>query len=460
MKHQPTLDPSFLPAVLWNRDFQNRVQRNRGGEPFAIALERPGGSVSRFDTRIFLDPDGVQLKESVRYVERILKFLLWQRGGATISLGGNREVARQVAAFYQPGGERSFDCKFIGEQVYLQPLAFRIGSVDEVPEARETTIPLGRHLDGCRIGFDLGGSDRKSAAVIDGKVVFSEEVEWDPYFERDPEYHYQGINDSLKRAAAHLPRIDAIGGSAAGVYVDNEVRVASLFRGVSDEDFDKRVRRMFFDLKKEWNDVPFDVVNDGEVTALAGAMSTGKNAMLGVAMGTSEAVGYVNPEGHITPWLNELAFAPVDYRGNAPVDEWSGDHGCGAQYFCQQAVARLAPAAGLDYPAGMGFPERLVEVQKLMKEGDPRAGGIYDTIGTCFGYSIAHYADFYEIENVLILGRVTSGEGGERIISKALAVLAGEFPELHEKISLRTPGEKEKRHGQSIAAASLPALEG
>lgn len=460
MKNQPTLDPSFVPAVLWNRDFQNRVQQNGGGEPFAIALERPGGSISRFDTRIFSDPDGAQLKDSVRYVERILKFLLWQRGGATLSLGGNRQVSGQVAAFYQPDGERSFDCKFIGEQVYLQPLAFRFGSVDEVPEARETTIPLGRHLDGCRIGFDLGGSDRKSAAVIDGEVVFSEEVEWDPYFESDPEYHYQGINDSLKRAAAHLPRVDAIGGSAAGVYVDNEVRVASLFRGVSEEDFDKRVRRMFFDLKKEWNEVPFEVVNDGEVTALAGAMSTGKNAVLGVAMGTSEAVGYVNPEGHITPWLNELAFAPVDYRENAPVDEWSGDHGCGAQYFCQQAVARLAPAAGLEYPAGMGFPERLVEVQKLMKEGDSRAGDIYDTIGTCFGYSIAHYADFYEIENVLILGRVTSGEGGERIISNALAVLAGEFPELHEKISLRTPGEKEKRHGQSIAAASLPALEG
>lgn len=458
MKNQPTLDPSFIPAVLWNRDFQNRVRLSGGGEPFAIALERPGGSVSRFDTRIFSQPDAAQLKECVRYVERILKFLLWQRGGATISLGGNREVAGQVAAFYQADGERSFDCKFIGDQVYLQPLAFHFGKVDDLPEAKETTIPLGRHLDGCRIGFDLGGSDRKSAAVIDGEVVFSEEIEWDPYFESNPEYHYQGINDSLKRAAAHLPRVDAIGGSAAGVYVDNEVRVASLFRGVSEEDFDRRVRRMFFELKKEWNDVPFDVVNDGEVTALAGAMSTGENGVLGVAMGTSEAVGYVNPEGHITPWLNELAFAPVDYRENAPVDEWSGDHGCGAQYFCQQAVARLAPAAGLEFPDGMGFPERLIEVQKLMKEGDSRAGDIYDTIGTCFGYSIAHYAEFYEIQNVLVLGRVTSGEGGERIIDNAQAVLADEFPELREKISLRTPGEKEKRHGQSIAAASLPAL--
>lgn len=431
-----------------------------GGDVFVIALERPGGSISRFDTQVFTDPEGDLLELSVRYIERILKFLLWQRGGATIYLGGNQVVAGQVSALYQADGPRGFDFDFIGNAVYRQPLTFRLVKVDEVPAAKETTILLGRHLDGCRIGFDLGGSDRKSAAVIDGEVVFSEEIEWDPYFENDPEYHYQGINDSLKRAAAHLPRVDAIGGSAAGVYVDNEVRIASLFRGVSKDDFEKRVRRMFFDLQKEWNDVPFDVVNDGEVTALAGAMSSGANGVLGVAMGTSEAVGYVNPEGHITPWLNELAFAPVDYRDQAPVDEWSGDHGCGAQYFCQQAVARLAPLAGLDYPDEMGFPERLIEVQNLMKAGDSRAADIYDTIGTCFGYSIAHYADFYDIENVLVLGRVTSGEGGERIISRAEAVLADEFPSLNERISLRTPGEKEKRHGQSIAAASLPALKG
>ncbi len=458
MKIQPTLDPSFVPAVLWNRDYQNRVQQSGGGEAFVIALERPGGSISRFDTRVFSDMEGEAWQQSVRYIERLVKFLLWQRGGATIYLGGNRAVAEKVAAFYQTGKERAFDFDFIGASVYRRPLSFQLVQADAVPEAKETTIHLGRHLDGCRIGFDLGGSDRKSAAVIDGEVVFSEEIEWDPYFENDPEYHYQGINDSLKRAAAHLPRVDAIGGSAAGVYVNNEVRIASLFRGVSKDDFEKRVRRMFFDLKKEWGDVPFEVVNDGEVTALAGAMSSGANGVLGVAMGTSEAVGYVNPDGHITPWLNELAFAPVDYRDQAPVDEWSGDHGCGAQYFCQQAVARLAPLAGLEYPDEMGFPERLIEVQKLMKEGDQRAADIYDTIGTCFGYSIAHYADFYEIENVLVLGRVTSGEGGERIISNAEAVLADEFPELNEKIALRTPGEKEKRHGQSIAAASLPAL--
>ena len=142
---------------------------------------------------------------------------------------------------------------------------------------------------------------------------------------------------------------------------------------------------------------------------------------------------------------------------DAPVDEWSGDRGCAVQYFCQQGVARLAPLAGLEFPAGMKFPEQLVEVQTLMAAGDARARKIYETIGICFGYAIAHFADFYEIRNLLILGRVTSGEGGAIIIEKAREVLAAEFPALAAAIQLRTPDEKDKRHGQAVAAASLPA---
>ncbi|HET6409567.1 MAG TPA: ROK family protein, partial [Chthoniobacteraceae bacterium] len=272
------------------------------------------------------------------------------------------------------------------------------------------------------------------------------------------QYHYDGINDSLKRAAAHLPRVDAIGGSAAGVYVNNEVRAASLFRGVAPTDFDARIRRIFFDLQKEWGDVPFEVANDGEVTALAGSMSLGENGVLGISMGTSVAAGYVNTDGSIMPWLNELAFIPVDYREDAPIDEWSGDRGCAVQYFCQQGVARLATKADLEFPAEMKFAERLVEVQKLMADGDGRAGKIYQTIGICFGYAIAQIAEFYDINSLLILGRVTSGEGGERIIACAGEVLHTEFPEVAERIRLRIPDEKDKRHGQAVAAASLPAI--
>jgi len=456
-KIRPSLDPDFQPAVLWNRSFRALVAKDSGARPLALALVRPDGTVFRHDTRV-LAATHADADLTLRYVERLLKFLLWMKGGSGVLVAGADEVAAKLAAIYHPKGERAFDFEFMGEKVFGQRFAIEAVAVDALPVATETTSPQGRNLDGCRIGFDLGGSDRKAAALIDGKVVFSEEIAWDPYFQKDPAYHLEGIHDSLTRAAAHLPRVDAIGGSAAGVYVNNEVRVASLFRGVPPDRFEAQVRRMFFTLQQRWGGVPFEVVNDGEVTALAGSIEMNDNAVLGVSMGTSQAGGYVTPQGTITTWLNELAFAPIDYRVRGPRDEWSGDVGCGAQYFSQQGVARLARAAKFDFPATLALPEQLLAVQEALRAGDARARAIYESIGVCFGYAIAHYAEFYEVRNLLVLGRVTSGEGGEIILSLAEAVLRAEFPDLAGKIRLCMPDEKNKRHGQATAAASLPAL--
>ncbi|MFA5689836.1 MAG: hypothetical protein WC959_11960 [Kiritimatiellales bacterium] len=451
-KIKPVLDTDFVPAALWNREY-----RKTADVPVRIAFVRPDQTCSVYETKLLpLTPANEAC--SLFHLERLLKFLLWQRGGSTVLISGADAFTKKLAAIYSPSGARRFDYEFFGGKVYGQPLSILACAPEEIPPENETAVALGRHFDGCRIGFDLGGSDRKCAAVMDGKVVFSEEIEWNPYFENDPEYHITGIHETLQHAAAHLPRVDAIGGSAAGVYVNNEVRVASLFRGVSPENFERKIRRIFFDLKARWNNVPFEVVNDGEVTALAGSMSMNENAVLGISLGTSMAAGYVTPDGNITPWLNELAFAPVDYRAHAPADEWSGDIGCGVQYFSQQGVARLAPLAGIDFAPGLPFAEQLIEVQKLMSAGDERAAKIYSTIGTCLGYSIAHYAGFYEIRRVLLLGRVTSGAGGDIIIQNAENVLTSEFPALAEQLKIVTPDEKDKRHGQAVAAASLPEI--
>jgi len=451
---RPVLDPDFVPATLWNRAYRHKANADPAARTVGLALTRTDGTTFRWSGKI-LSPGGNNDPLTLRYLERHVKFLLWQKGGSRLLVAGAPEVAAALAGIYSVGGERSFDRGFIGTRIFGEPVQVTAVAADELPAANDTVMTLGRNLEGCRIGFDLGGSDRKCAAVIDGEVVFSEEVAWDPYFQSDPNYHLEGIHDSLKRAAAHLPRVDAIGGSSAGVYVNNEVRAASLFRGVSPEDFEKHIRRIFFTLKERWNHIPFEVVNDGEVTALAGSMGLSANRVLGVAMGTSQAAGYVDAAGHIKPWLNELAFTPVDFRDPAvsPVDEWSGDHGCGALYFSQQAVARLAPAAGFDF-GKMTFPEQLVKVQEAMAADDPRAAAIYETIGCYFGYAIAHYADYYDIANLLILGRVTSGEGGNMIINEAETVLAKEFPDL--QIKLVVPDEHTKRHGQAVAAASLP----
>jgi len=329
-------------------------------------------------------------------------------------------------------------------------------AAETVPAEREMNVALGGHMDGCRIGFDLGASDYKVAAVKNGEVVFSDEFPWNPKDERDPQYHYQHLMGGLKAAAAHLPRVDAIGGSSAGVIVDNKIMVASLFRAVPAENFEA-AKNSFLRIRDEWQ-VPLEAANDGDVTALAGAMSLTANGMLGIAMGSSEAAGYLDPKGCMTGWLSELAFAPVDYNPEAAVDEWSGDRGVGALYFSQQAVNKLLPAAKIELPAGMGLPEQMKEVQHLMAKGDPRAQKIYETIGVYLGYTIPHYADFYDFQHMLILGRVTTGQGGDIVLDKAREVMRTEFPELMEKIRLHVPDEKSRRVGQAVAAASLPMI--
>lgn len=453
----PPLDHEFLPAALWNRAYRALVAADPRARTMIITLERPNAGVSRYQSRI-LGSAHPSSSLTMRYAERLLKFLLWQKGGCTIKVAGAPDVAAHLAKVYSRGGVRAFDYSFMGERVYGREFTIAAAEANELPAERTAGVRLGRHLEGCRIGFDIGGSDRKAAAVIDGKVVFSDETPWDPYFQKDPSYHISGIQDSLRKAAAHLPRVDAIGGSAAGVYVNNEVRVASIFRGVPPDEFERRIRRLFFTLQEQWGGVPFEVANDGEVAALAGSMSLGDGAVLGISMGTSQAGGYVRTGGDITPWLNELSFAPIDYRIGAPKDEWSGDAGCGVQYLSQQAVSRLADKAGFGFPAEMPAAERLVAVQAAMAKGDPRAEQIYDTVGCYLGYSIGQYADFYDLRHVLVMGRVTSGAGGERTLLKAREVLAAEFPDVASRTRVRMPEEKDKRHGQAIAAASLPAI--
>jgi predicted NBD/HSP70 family sugar kinase len=451
----PVLDAGFRPGVLAAHAFRALVDQTPGAVPVRLALEQSDGSVFRCDVRMLPDTHR-QAAANFTFVERLVKFLLWSRGGWRIYIDGPASVAKHLVSHYRDTPTGQFDAHLVGQRMFDHPL--EVVHTRELPPEHSQTRPLGRHLDGCRIGFDLGGSDRKVAALIDGTVVFSEETVWDPYYKPDPQYHFDGIMDSLAKAAAHLPRVDAIGGSAAGVYVNNRVKVGSLFRGVPEEVFNTRVRNLFLDVRKAWHDLPFEVVNDGEVTALAGSMSLGKNSILGIAFGTSTAAGYVTPDGNITSWLNELAFVPIDYNPAAPTDEWSGDYGVGAQYFSQQCVGRLMPAAGIDSPPGMPLPERLKQVQVLMSEGDARAKRIYETIGVYLGYGVAHFADFYDLRHVLVLGRVTSGPGGDDMIAGAQQVLDVEFPELARRITFHLPDEHDKRHGQAIAAASLPAI--
>lgn len=451
----PPLDPDFRPAVLANRAFRETVAVSGDGVPLVLGLERTDGTLSRFETRVF--PKGhPQTEANLMYAERIFKFLLWQKGGWRAYVGGPESIGDYIGMCYSPYGVRAFDYHFIGQDIYDKPFTVIACDSSRVPAERESARPLGRHLDGHRIGFDLGASDRKVSAVVNGDPVYSEEVVWQPRIQTDPEYHYSEIMTALKTAASKMERVDAIGGSSAGVYVDNRVRVASLFRGIPKERYDE-VRNLFLRIRDELG-VPLEIVNDGDVTALAGSMSLEDNGVLGIAMGSSEASGYVNLEGNITGWLNELAFAPVDYSPTAPVDEWSGDKGCGALYFSQQCVFRLALKAGIEIPNDLTPAAKLKFVQEKLEAGDENAAKIWQSMGIYLGYTLAHYADFYPLKHVLILGRCTSGAGGQLILDGAKEVLRNEFPEIAAAVNIQLSDEKSRRVGQSIAAASLPAL--
>ena len=451
MKVLAPLDPAFEPIY---RGLEAFAARAAEGPEIRIAVERNDGLVATHDMRIL--PEGEDDALSLRMVERMVKSMLWVYGGFRVTIAGSKAVYAGVKAQYCEGGARAFDANFMAH-VYEHPFEVCYAATPaEAPARKDASAPIGRHLDGCRIGFDAGGSDRKVSAVINGESVYSEEVVWFPKTQSDPAYHFDGIVSAMKTAASKMPRVDAIGVSSAGVYINNHTMSASLFLKVGPEDYEKYVKDIYIRAAKEIGDVPLTVCNDGDVTALAGAMSLGEDGILGIAMGTSEAGGYVDMKGNITGWLNELAFVPCDLAPGAMVDEWSGDIGCGVKYFSQDAVIKLAPAAGIELDPALSPAEKLKVVQAKMEQGDAGARAIYETIGVYLGYTLAFYAMFYDINHVLLMGRVTSGEGGDLVLGKAQEVLRAEYPELKMQVNL--PDEKSRRVGQSVAAASLPQI--
>lgn len=448
-------DPGFRPAYPAWRAYLDRT-RASGEIPVRIAVERESGLVSVFGTIAPAkdeDPDS-----TCALIERVVKFLLWSRGGWRIHFQGPTAIGRRLKGDYAEAGARAFDTRTMA-RVYERPFEVALHSPATFPEAREAIRFPGGHLDGFRIGFDLGASDYKVAAVVDGEPVWSEEIPWAPGEQADPDYHYEHIQAGLKQAASRLTRVDAIGGSSAGIVIRRQIRIASLFRSVPKAAFESKVKGLFDRLAQEWG-VPFEVVNDGEVTALAGMLSLGDTGVLGVAMGSSEAAGYIDTEGHLTGWLDELAFAPVDLNPSAVKDEWSGDRGVGANYFSQQAVHRLALAAGLSFPAGMKLPERLEQVQALVAGGNIQAARVFEHIGTYLGHTIPWYEVFYGFRNLLVLGRVMSGPGGRIIVDRASEILAAEYPAAAARVRIHLLDEKSRRVGQAVAAASLPEIEG
>ena len=450
MRHAPKLDPTFIPFGVWRAAYLKEAK-----QPIAIAVERDKGRVSVHHTCIHGTPE--MADADYRYVERYVKFLLWSTGGFRVSICGCSELAKKLQQAYTPEGERHFDYTFIN-QLYERDLEILDLPLDACPASNEVPEPMGGHMDGCRIGFDAGGSDRKVSAVIDGECVYSEEVLWFPKLNEDPTYQYNEILTAFRTAASKMPRVDAIGVSSAGVFIGNAPMISSIFYKVPRSKWEY-VKTVFDRAAAEINpNAPIMVANDGDVSALAGAMGLNKGNLMGIAMGTSEAVGYVDKDQNVLGWINELAFAPVDLQEGAMQDEWSTDYGVGCKYFSQDAVIKLAPWAGIEIPAGLSLAEKLKFVQKLMEADDERAIAVFETIGAYLAYTVVLYSQFYDIAYMMLLGRVMSGKGGDTILRICNEILADEYPELAAKCNVTLPDEKMRRVGQSVAAASLPKI--
>ena len=450
LKHLPELDEGFIPFGVWSEAYLKGA-----AQPLAIAVERDKGHISVRETKIYGTPD--MAEADYRYVERFVKFLLWSIGGFRVYICGCSEIAQRLQKAYTADGERQFDFTFVG-QLYERDLEILDLPYDKCPAANEEALPIGGHMEGCRIGFDAGGSDRKVSAVIDGEPVYSEEVVWFPKLNEDPTYQYNEILAAFRTAASKMPRVDAIGVSSAGVFIGNAPMISSIFYKVPRSEWDY-VKTVFDRAAAEIGpNVPILVANDGDVSALAGAMGLGKGNLMGMAMGTSEAVGYVDKDQNVLGWINELAFAPVDLQEDAMQDEWSTDYGVGCKYFSQDAVIKLAPRAGIELDPQLSPAEKLKVVQGLMEADDPRAQAVFRSIGAYLAYAVVQYSQFYDIEHLMMLGRVMSGKGGDTILQVCNDILKEEYPELAAKCEVMLPDEKTRRVGQSVAAASLPAI--
>ncbi len=454
----PKLDKNFYPMIKALNDFDAEVQKS--GKPVEVTLiaERSGGYNYVYTYNAL--QDGVNDALNFRVAERLAKTILWVVGGFKIYVAGSKSIYEYLKKAYTLDGLRAFDVDFMSG-VYEKPFEVAWLDKEDVPAQKNASIRVGGYLNGCRIGFDAGGSDRKVSAVVGGEVVYSEEVVWNPKITSDPTYHYNEILTAMKTAASKMPTVDAIGVSSAGVYVDNKIMVASLFLKVDKQQHGDYVKNMYINVAKEMSElygkeIPLEVANDGDVTALAGAIDLNDNGVLGIAMGTSEAVGYINTNGGINGWLSELAFAPVDFNEGAMQDEWSGDFGVGCKYFSQDAVIKLAEAGGHKFADGLTPAQKLKEVQKMMDEGDSLAAQIYEDIGIYLAHTIPFYAKFYDIKHMLLLGRVMGGKGGDIILDTCKKVLAKEYPQF-AGLDIGLPDETNRRVGQSIAAASLPA---
>jgi len=467
------LDPNFSPVVLGKRQYMQAT--SECADELHWALPRADGC-ARYAMKVF--PEGHEDVEASIYLAGVLiQEMIWQRSASELQLAGPPSICEALKNMYSEGGAYEFEASSMPNVCGTPgvPFQVKIVAVGDMPEARDTPQVCGKDANGCRLAFDLGKSDIKVVSVKDNEVLYSKETEWD-VTNPDPQYHYDAITAAMRLGKDALPQVDAIGGSATGtVSGNNEATWCDIFPNVPADVYKEKVVDIFKRIAKEVaGDVPLKVINDGEVTALAAVQKIGKGNIMGISMGSSEGGGYANKDGNLMGWINELCYIKLDMHPEAVTDPWTkGTHrGISHMYLGQRGATKLAAKAGVKLPANYIYPHAdmctirhedhaqcLKLIQKAMEdpEQEPSVRQLYETVGIYLGYGLAQYSEFYPIDHVMILGRVSKGKGGDIMLATAKKVLETEFPE-YAHIEFHTADDHFKAVGQCIAAAALPSL--
>ena len=447
------LDQNFKPIILDLEKFKKKVKDSGNQNLLSIILIKDN-FVYRKDIEVF--SDGYNDEYNIYIIERYIKSMLYIYGGYKLFISGSNYIYKRIKEFYSKDGKRSFDYNFMS-RIYNHEFEVIEINKDEIPESFEKTTKIEENLNGYRIGIDVGGSDIKVSILRYGEVISSKEIIWNPKEEVNPSYHYNFIYNVLKNAYTELLSIDSIGISTAGVVVNNKLMISSIFRGVDDEYQDK-TKNLYIDVihmleTDIGKTIPFKVINDGDASALGGVFGNNLSSCLGIAMGTSEAGGYIDTNRCLHDYLSELSIVPIDLSEKGVKDEYLKDIGVGSKYFSQEAVIRLSEKLGVKYPTNISKREKLKHFQELFIEDKEKYKIVYQTIGEYLGYSLAYYFEFYDVKNVFLFGRVLSF-GGDIIVDTAKSIIDSEFPK-YKDIRIILPDENSRRVGQSLAVALI-----
>ncbi|CAE7817537.1 SPAC4G8.04 [Symbiodinium sp. CCMP2456] len=490
-KVKAPLDPGFCPLILAKQKYLEATKECTDKIQWALPREE---GCARYSLPVF--PETNRDSRASAYLAGVLiQEMIWQRSASSLILFGPPKICQFLQKCYSVGGAYEFEVMSMPNVCGTPDKPFEVKIVEnesDLPAAFDTPQVCGKDASGCRLAFDLGKSDIKTVAVKDNDVVYSKETEWD-VTNPDPQYHYDAILAALKLAKETLPKVDAIGGSATGtVSAHNEATWCDIFPNVPPDVYKEKVVDIFVRLGKEIaGDVPLKVINDGEVTALAAVQKIKSGNVMGISMGSSEGAGYANADGNLMGWISELCYCRLDLNPKAPTDPWSkGAHrrvslpplnfdasyalcfrGLSHMYLGQRGTTKLAAKGGVEVPANYKYPhadmvtikhENHAQCLKLIQEAmktdkEPEVRKIYETVGVYLGYALAQYSEFYKIDHVMILGRVSKGKGGDIMLDTAKKVLQEEFPQFSH-ITFHTADDHFKAVGQCIAAAALPEL--